>query len=148
MWFNFKRGSTEMYHISYQVGLQIWRMFLKMDHVPICNLQLEIEKWACKSLSKSSSSQLPNAQETLWVVFFIMEEYLNPTIFNIIHWVAELIGRSSQGSSSDVPSTIFFHNFLQNYLQKSFQFFFTYSRLWNRRSPWNKHSPWNIWQKH
>ena len=36
---------------------------------PCSNLQLEIEKWACKSLSKSSSSQLPNAQETLWVVF-------------------------------------------------------------------------------
>ena len=41
---------------------------------------------------------------------------INPTIFNIIRWVAGSLG------PKNVPSIIFFHNFLQNYLQKSFQF--------------------------
>ena len=42
----------------------------------------------------------------------------NPTIFNIILWVV-----GSLGQMSDVPS-FFSHNFLQTYLQKSFQFNF------------------------
>ena len=29
----------------------------------------------------------------------------------------------------------------------SFFDFFTYSRVWNKRTPLNKHIPWKIWQK-
>ena len=47
---------------------------------PCSNLQLEIEKWACKSLSISSSSQLPNAQEPLWVVFLYGRGYITTCI--------------------------------------------------------------------
>ena len=68
MWFNFKRGSRKMY-IPYFISSGITNMKDVFKDVPCSNLQLEIEKWPCKSLSKSSSSQLPNAQETLWVVF-------------------------------------------------------------------------------
>ena len=59
----------------------------------------------------------------LYSSFYTMKQKVikNPTIFNIIPWVAGSMGRSSHRPS---PSIIFFHNFLQNSLQKSFQFIF------------------------
>ena len=45
----------------------------------------------------------------------------NPTIFNIIRWVAGSVGRKTHPPLSDVPSIIFFHYFFQNSLQKYFQ---------------------------
>ena len=55
---------------------------------------------------------------------------LNPTIFNIIRWVAGLLGHRLIEQASEVPSIIFFHDFLQNSLQKSFQLYnFTKKKL-------------------
>ena len=48
----------------------------------------------------------------------------NPTIFNIICWVAGFMGRSSHRPSPSI--ILLFHNFLQNSLQKSFQFIFLF----------------------
>jgi hypothetical protein len=42
----------------------------------------------------------------------------NPTIFNIMCWVAGSMGDHLINQVTDVPSIIFFHNFLQNSLQK------------------------------
>ena len=47
----------------------------------------------------------------------------NPTIFNIICWVT-----GSMKWLSHWPSIIFFHNFLQNSLQKPFQFIFLFKK--------------------
>ena len=50
----------------------------------------------------------------------------NPTIFNIIRWVAGSVGRKTHPPLSDVPSIIFFHNFLQKFLQKIVSIYFFY----------------------
>ena len=55
-----------------------------------------------------------------------MEMYINPSIYNILRWVAWTMGQMNRRPSVNVPSIIFFHDFLQNSLQKSFQFIFLF----------------------
>ena len=51
-------------------------------------------------------------------------QYINPTIFNIIRWVAGTNDSSTKSLMFQV--LFFFYNFLQKSLQKSFQFIFLF----------------------
>ena len=50
-------------------------------------------------------------------------ENKNPIIFNIMHWVAGLMGKSSHEPSFGCSKYHFSHNFLQNSFAKIFSFF-------------------------
>ena len=51
---------------------------------------------------------------------------INASIFNIIRWVAWTMGQMNRQSSVWCSKYYFFHYFLQNSLQKSFQFIFLF----------------------
>ena len=50
----------------------------------------------------------------------------NPSIYNIIHWVAWMMGQTNGRPSVWCSKYFFFHDFFQNSLQKFFQFIFLY----------------------
>ena len=50
----------------------------------------------------------------------------NPTIYNIIHWFAGSLGQMTRRPSVWCSKYIFFHDFLQNSLQKWFQCIFSF----------------------
>ena len=50
----------------------------------------------------------------------------NPSIYNIIRWVAWIMGQTNRRPSVWCSKYYFFHDFLQNSLQKSFQFIFLF----------------------
>ena len=57
----------------------------------------------------------------------------NPTIFNIIRWVAGSLGRTTHWPSVWCSQYyFFFHNFLPIFLQKSFQFIFLFKKNKNK----------------
>ena len=56
----------------------------------------------------------------------------NPTIFNIIRWVAGSVGRTTHPPSVWCSKYYFFHNFLQNSLQNTFQFIFQFSHKFTK----------------
>ena len=59
----------------------------------------------------------------------------NPTIFNIIHWVAWTNDSSTKCLIFQVLF-FFFHNFLQSSLQKSFQFIFLFYYNITKKKNW------------
>ena len=83
----------------------------------------------CNGIFNQSKSISPIKISELFV---IIDRSKNPTIFNIICWLAESLGWMTHRPSVWCSSTkrlmfqvlFFFLNFLQNSLQKSFQFFF------------------------
>ena len=59
----------------------------------------------------------------------VCTEPRNPSIYNIICWVAWTMGQTNHRPSVWCSKYYFFHDFLQNSLQKSFQFIFFFIKL-------------------
>ena len=63
-----------------------------------------------------------------WLMFWKLRATMcnikHQSIYNIIRWVAGMMGQRNRRPSVWCSKYFFFHDFLQNSLQKSFQFFF------------------------
>ena len=81
------------------------------------------------SLLRSVRSHLADTQnqEKRYNIYMRTVSSKNPTIFNIIRWVAETNDSSTKRLMFQV--LLFFHNFFQNSFQKSFQFIFLNKNL-------------------
>ena len=71
------------------------------------------------------ASTSPEFELQIYAIILILIS-TNPSIYNIIRWVAWTMGQTNRRPSVWCSKYNFFHDFLQNSLQKSFQFIFSF----------------------
>ena len=94
------------------------RLYLGPILIGISNLKARIVKIWQELLNFFFSPNL---------IFHSSMSFKNPSIFNIIRWVAGSMRQTTHRPSVWCSKYFFFHNFLQNYLQKLFQFISLFS---------------------